>query len=190
MDQVRRAEVRLGGAGVWQALHRNQWLWRKNPENLTEKAAARMAGIAEQSLRTAKAYQMRLVWQAIYRRPTAGAGAAPLWSVWPVGGTPSAQVPAALQGEGGGLGGVAFGRELGALEVGPDQRLHGGVEQRLQRDQTQGARLPLNHPPQCHALLHRWQAPPTLVLIPPKTAGNLLFRLKFVEQLAHRDVGF
>lgn len=54
VDQVRRAEVRLGGAGVWQALHQSQWLWRKNPEHLTEKEAARMAGIEEKSLRTAK----------------------------------------------------------------------------------------------------------------------------------------
>jgi transposase len=47
-------------------------LWRKNPENLTEKEAARMAGIDQKSLRTAKAYQMRLVLQDIYRSPTAG----------------------------------------------------------------------------------------------------------------------
>ena len=72
MDQVRRAEVRLGGAGVWEALHKSQWLWRKNPENLTEKEAARLAGIDQKSLRTAKAYQMRLVLQDIYRSPTAG----------------------------------------------------------------------------------------------------------------------
>ena len=70
-DQVRRAEVRLGEAGVWAALHKSQWLWRKNPENLTEKEAARLAGIDQKSLRTAKAYQMRLVLQDIYRSPTA-----------------------------------------------------------------------------------------------------------------------
>ncbi len=72
VDQVRRAEVRLGGAGVWEALHKSQWLWRKNPENLTASEAARLAGIDQQSLRTAKAYQMRLVLQDIYRSPTAG----------------------------------------------------------------------------------------------------------------------
>jgi transposase len=71
VDQVRRAEVRLGGPGVWAALHQSQWLWRKNPENLTEKEAARLAGIDQKSLRTAKAYQMRLVLQDIYRSPTA-----------------------------------------------------------------------------------------------------------------------
>ena len=58
-------------AGVWAALHKSQWLWRKNPENLTEQEAARLAGIDQKSLRTAKAYQMRLVLQDIYQSPTA-----------------------------------------------------------------------------------------------------------------------
>jgi len=71
VDQVRRAEVRLGGPGVWEALHKSQWLWRKNPENLTEKESARLAGIEQKSLHTAKAYQMRLVLQDIYQSPTA-----------------------------------------------------------------------------------------------------------------------
>ena len=71
VDEVRRAEVRLGGAGVWAALRQSQWLWRKNPENLTESEAARLAKIDQNSLRTAKAYQMRLVLQDIYRSPTA-----------------------------------------------------------------------------------------------------------------------
>lgn len=70
VDQVRRAEVRHGGKGVWQALHKSQWLWRKNPENLTEKEAERLAGIDQKNLRTAKAYQMRLVLQDIYQSPT------------------------------------------------------------------------------------------------------------------------
>ena len=73
VDQVRRTEVRLGGAGVWAALHKSQWLWRKNPENLTEQEAARLAGMDQKSLRTAKAYQMRLVLQDLYRSPTASA---------------------------------------------------------------------------------------------------------------------
>jgi transposase len=71
VDQVRRAEVRLGGLGVWEALHQSQWLWRKNPENLTEKESARLAGIDQKSLHTARAYQMRLVLQDIYQSPTA-----------------------------------------------------------------------------------------------------------------------
>ncbi len=67
VDEVRRAEVRLGGAGVWEALRRSQWLWRKNPEHLTESEQARLAQIEQKNLRTAKAYQMRLVLQDIYR---------------------------------------------------------------------------------------------------------------------------
>jgi transposase len=72
VDEVRRAEVRLGGAGVWEALRRSQWLWRKNPENLTESEQARLAQIEHKHLRTAKAYQMRLVLQDIYRSASAG----------------------------------------------------------------------------------------------------------------------
>ena len=71
VDKVRRAEVRLGGAGVWEALHKSQWLWRKNPENLTDQEQARLAGIKNKQLATAKAYQMRLVLQDIYRSPEA-----------------------------------------------------------------------------------------------------------------------
>ena len=72
VDKVRRAEVRLGGPGVWEALHKSQWLWRKNPENLTDKEQARLAGIEDKNLCTAKAYQMRLVLQDIYRSADAG----------------------------------------------------------------------------------------------------------------------
>ena len=67
VDKVRRAEVRLGGQGVWEALHKSQWLWRKNPENLSEQEQARLAKIKDKNLGTAKAYQMRLVLQDIYR---------------------------------------------------------------------------------------------------------------------------
>lgn len=67
VDKVRRAEVRLGGQGVWEALNKSQWLWRKNPENLTDKEQVRLAGIKDKNLCTAKAYQMRLVLQDIYR---------------------------------------------------------------------------------------------------------------------------
>ena len=71
VDKVRRAEVRLGGQGVWEALHKSQWLWRKNPENLTGQEQERLAKIQNKNLSTAKAYQMRLVLQDIYRSPDA-----------------------------------------------------------------------------------------------------------------------
>lgn len=72
VDKVRRAEVRLGGQGVWDALHKSQWLWRKNPQNLTATEQARLAGIQAKNFGTAKAYQMRLVLQDIYRSVDAG----------------------------------------------------------------------------------------------------------------------
>jgi transposase len=67
VDKVRKSEIRLGGKGVWEALHKSLWLWRKNPENLTAHEEARLAKIKDKNLCTAKAYQMRLVLQDIYR---------------------------------------------------------------------------------------------------------------------------
>jgi transposase len=69
VDKVRRAEVQRGGPGIWEALGHSQWLWRKNPENLTAQEQARLAKIRTKNLGTAKAYQMRLVLQDIYRLP-------------------------------------------------------------------------------------------------------------------------
>jgi len=70
VDKVRQKEIRIGGMGTWEALNRTQWLWRKNPENLTEQEKARLAKIDQKSLWTAKAYQMRLVFQDIYGSET------------------------------------------------------------------------------------------------------------------------
>ncbi len=81
VDQVRRAEVRLGGEGVWEALHKSQWLWRKNPENLSPDEQARLSRIQDKNLCTAKAYQMRLVLQDIYRSAEA-ASARHRFRVW------------------------------------------------------------------------------------------------------------
>jgi transposase len=67
VDKVRKAEIRRGGEGIWEALRGSQWLWRKNPENLTDKERERMGKIKDKNLCTAKAYQMRLVLQDIYR---------------------------------------------------------------------------------------------------------------------------
>jgi len=71
VDQVRMRELRAGGKGVGEALRRSRWLWRKNPENLTDQQQERLAEIKNKNLITAKAYQMRLVLQDIYRSPDA-----------------------------------------------------------------------------------------------------------------------
>jgi hypothetical protein len=81
VDKVRRAELRVGGWPVLQALTQSQWLWRKNPEHLTEQEQARMAQIKDKNLGTAKAYQMRRVLQDIYRSADAGT-AQPRLRIW------------------------------------------------------------------------------------------------------------
>jgi transposase len=72
VDKVRKAEIRRGGEGVWEALRGSMWLWRKNPENLTNKERDRLGKIKDKNLCTAKAYQMRMVLQDIYRSADAG----------------------------------------------------------------------------------------------------------------------
>jgi transposase len=67
VDLVRKRELRAGGQGVWEALRRSRWLWLKNPENLSAQQQVRLAKIKNKNLITAKAYQMRLVLQDIYR---------------------------------------------------------------------------------------------------------------------------
>jgi transposase len=71
VDKVRRAESQsCASAGA--SLTKTRWLWRKNPENWTEKEALRTLELEEEHLQTALAYQMRLVLQGIYECPTQG----------------------------------------------------------------------------------------------------------------------
>ena len=67
IDKVRRAEIRQAKTGVWDQLKKSQWLWRKNPENLTEQEQQRFDVMDQESLLTAKAYQMKLELQKIYQ---------------------------------------------------------------------------------------------------------------------------
>jgi transposase len=64
VEEVRKVEIRFGG-GVWYYLKKSQWIWRKNPENLSKLQKKRL-GKMPSHLRTAKAYQMRLLLQEIY----------------------------------------------------------------------------------------------------------------------------
>jgi transposase len=67
LDQVRRREVKVRGKEVYEALNKTRWIWSKNPENLTPGQKERLGQIENKNLATAKAYQMRLVLQDIYR---------------------------------------------------------------------------------------------------------------------------
>jgi len=70
VDKARRAEIGFGTAGIRHCLRRTQWLWRKNPTNLTPAEQARLDQLDQQNLCTAKAYQMRLCLQDIYKLPS------------------------------------------------------------------------------------------------------------------------
>jgi transposase len=69
VDKVRGAEFRLGLREAREALRKTVWIWRKNPENLSPREQRQLAKIKDKNLYTAKAYQVRLVLQDIYRSP-------------------------------------------------------------------------------------------------------------------------
>lgn len=66
VDQVRRVEAREGDAPARDQLRKSLWLFRKNPENLSESEKARMEELDLKHLATGVAYQMRLVLQEAY----------------------------------------------------------------------------------------------------------------------------
>ena len=68
VNRVRRAEVRRGEG--WEQLKGTRMLWLTNPENLTESQSQRLQDIRKENLATAKAYQMRLCLQDIYKLPS------------------------------------------------------------------------------------------------------------------------
>lgn len=67
VEKVRRIEAQASEAAR-KSLSKTQWIWRKNPENWTDKEAVRMSELEGEHLMTATAYQMRLVLQGIYQR--------------------------------------------------------------------------------------------------------------------------
>ena len=84
VDEVRRAEARQGGAERRQQLKGSRWIWRKNPENLTDRQRARLEQLDLSHLATGVAYQMRLNLQRVYRCRTARTARQRLsdWSEW------------------------------------------------------------------------------------------------------------
>lgn len=70
VDSVRRLESSQGSPAVVQLLKESRWLLLKNKANLTEKQALQLPSLEKSNLHSAKAYQMRLALQDIYRLPT------------------------------------------------------------------------------------------------------------------------
>lgn len=72
VDHVRKTESEWGGDQARQNLQKTMWLWRKNPQNLSEPERLRMEKLRSSHCWTAKAYQMRLALQDIYAEPHQG----------------------------------------------------------------------------------------------------------------------
>lgn len=68
VDEVRRMEAQAGDASAKEALKKSIYLFRKNPENLTEAESARMEQLDLKHLATGQAYMMRLELRDIYQR--------------------------------------------------------------------------------------------------------------------------
>lgn len=68
VDEVRRKEAREGNDATKEALKGSMYLFRKNPENLSERQAEELDQLDLKSLATGTAYQVRLELSDIYRR--------------------------------------------------------------------------------------------------------------------------
>ena len=64
VDKVRRAESKGRPE-----LKRSRYLWLRNEPSLSAEARANLAALTRLHLKTARAYQIRLAFQEIYRQP-------------------------------------------------------------------------------------------------------------------------
>jgi len=83
LDKVRILEAQAS-AEKRSLLSKSLWLWRKNPENLTDVQAERLEAMDWKHLLTAKAYQMRLALRDIYgvRTEKQAREQFALWGLW------------------------------------------------------------------------------------------------------------
>ena len=65
VDKVRRAESKQRPE-----IKGSRYLWLKNPSNLSAEQSASLGSLTKLNLKTARAYQLRLAFQEIYRCPT------------------------------------------------------------------------------------------------------------------------
>lgn len=68
VDEVRRVESRSGSDETKESLKGSMYIFRKNPENLTEAQAERLDELDLKAMATGQAYQVRLELSDIYRR--------------------------------------------------------------------------------------------------------------------------
>jgi len=82
VNKVRKLERRRGEALNRQQLEGTLWLFRKNPENWSERDWQRYDRIDLESLRTGQAYSMRLSLQNIYEKATGKTAARRRFKAW------------------------------------------------------------------------------------------------------------
>ena len=65
-------------------LKKTRYLWLKNPNNLTDKQRRKLQSLAAYNLKTARAYQIRLILKELFEQPNREVGEAFLkrWSFW------------------------------------------------------------------------------------------------------------
>lgn len=81
-DEVRRMEQKDNPI-----LKKSRYVWLKNPDNLTQKQKEQLEDLTTSNLKTAKVYQMKLVFQDIYRNikdPKTAEQAIKKWLSWAV----------------------------------------------------------------------------------------------------------
>lgn len=69
VDEVCRNERHRGGPEASGQLKQTRWLWRKNPQNLTQRQQRHMDTLDHEMLQTSQAYQLKLQLQNIYQIP-------------------------------------------------------------------------------------------------------------------------
>jgi len=171
-----------GWGGRLEALYKSQWLWRKNPENLTDLEQARLAGIKNKKSRHGQSLSNAA--GAPGRLPVSGcgSGATALPSLVPVGAMgrtvfprPSfaSMVKLAQMIE------THLAAILAALEVGLTNAFMEGLNSVFSATKRKARGYRFHHTPDHHAYFTRASsACPNL--IPPKTAGNPILIYKML----------
>jgi transposase len=160
-DQVRKAESRAD-TGKRDRLERTQWMWLKNRVNWTEKESQKWESMALERCVTGMAYEMLMVLQGIYERKDAVEAKKLFrkWSAWVHamrGQTgellePMARVARMVEGH---LEGILAHWTRGLTTV--------FMEGPLSRE-AQSLRVPDGRKHDRHALLHRWETQPPVLL--------------------------
>ena len=159
VDEVRRLESRTGDAQAKEDLKGSLYLFRENPENLTERQKEVLDQLDLKTLATGQAYLVRLELRDIYQNSHHRTRAEYRLNAWLNWAWTKCErwaslPPATSQG-------CQIHREASGWHPCPlggrtQHRLSRRTQQRLQRRQTQGSRLQEPRLPQNHALFRRW----------------------------------